>query len=115
MELPYSDEQLSQIYDRTKGHCHYCGKKLAWHNYGKRYAKGGWQVDHKNPRAAGGSDYFRNLVPACIDCNLEKRDRHARSYKADWEPVTIGGTIVKALGLPEGFLGASRRKRRIRC
>jgi len=114
LRLPYSDQELRQIYRKTHGYCHYCGKKLAWTNYARYGEKGGWHVEHKNPKAAGGSDYFRNLVAACIDCNLDKRDRHARSYKADYEPVTWGGKIVAAFGLPEGFLGASKRKRRIR-
>jgi len=112
--LPYSDEERREIYDSTDGYCFYCGKRLAFTNYGRYGEKGGWHVEHKNPKARGGSDYFRNLVPACIDCNIDKKDRHARSYKADYEPATWGAKIVKFLGLPEGSLGASRRKRRIR-
>jgi len=112
--LPHSEEELSEIYDKTDGYCFYCGKKLAFTNYGRHGEKGSWHVEHKNPKARGGSDYFRNLVPACIDCNLDKKDRPVRSYKGDYEPATWGAKIVKFFGLPEGSLGASRRKRRIR-
>jgi 5-methylcytosine-specific restriction endonuclease McrA len=32
-------------------------------------------VDHKVPRAKGGSDAFNNLQAACSFCNSSKRDR----------------------------------------
>lgn len=71
-------------------------------------------MEHKVPYSKGGTDDWSNLAPACIGCNMEKGDRTGRSFKREWKPETIGGKIVDALGLPEGFLGASRRKRRIR-
>jgi hypothetical protein len=54
---------------------------------------------------------LRNLVPACIDCNMDKSDRNGSSYKKKFEYVTWGGQMAHSLGLPEGFLGSSRRKR----
>ena len=110
--LSHSPDELDEIYDSNGGYCYYCGKKLARANYGKYGEKGAWQVDHKNPISTGGSDYSRNLVPACIDCNQDKGETPAPIYKDQFEPTTFGGTIVEALGLPEGFLGASRRKKR---
>lgn len=32
-------------------------------------------ADHYFPRARGGSDDFKNLVPACAPCNRRKSDR----------------------------------------
>ena len=32
--MPYSDDELWEIYRKTNGYCHYCGKKLSWENYG---------------------------------------------------------------------------------
>jgi hypothetical protein len=29
----------------------------------------------------GGTDYFRNLWPSCIDCNREKCDMTTREYR----------------------------------
>src|SRR5712692_165725 len=70
--MPYTDEKLSAIYDRTSGYRHICHKKLSFQNYGKHGNKGAWQVEHSRARAKGGTDRASNLYPACIDCNLEK-------------------------------------------
>jgi 5-methylcytosine-specific restriction endonuclease McrA len=81
--MPYDAETLNKIYDRTRGYCHICGKKLAFSNYGRRAQKGAWHVEHSVPRAKGGTDRLNNLYAACIDCNLEKSDlttRTARSW-----------------------------------
>jgi len=110
--VPFSDEVLEQLWEKTNGYCFYCGKRLSWVNYGVSGARGSWHVEHKNPVSRGGTDYMRNLVPACIDCNLEKSDRHARDFRQEWEPATTGGKIVEWLGLEPGTLGASRRRRR---
>ncbi|MCG8378187.1 MAG: HNH endonuclease, partial [Proteobacteria bacterium] len=88
-------------------------KKLAWKNYGLDGQRGSWHIDHSKPKSKGGTDYLRNLVPACIDCNREKSNSQGSYYKQQFEPDTIGGWLVENLGLPKGFLGASRRKRRI--
>lgn len=70
--MAYTNEQLRDIYYRTDGHCHICRKKLSLKNYGKSGRKGAWEVEHSNPKAIGGTDYLRNLYPACISCNREK-------------------------------------------
>jgi 5-methylcytosine-specific restriction endonuclease McrA len=68
----FSDDELNAIYDKTHGQCHICRKKLSFKNYGRRGKKGAWHVDHSKPVAKGGTNYLRNLKPACIDCNGEK-------------------------------------------
>lgn len=70
--MPYSNQQLKEIYDRTSGYCHICGKKVAFTNYGSSGYKGAWEVDHSNPRAKGGSDRLNNLYAACVSCNRDK-------------------------------------------
>ena len=80
--MGYNDELLSEIYDKTNGYCRYCGKKLAWRNYGFLGARATWEVDHGIPLSRGGSDYFRNLWSACIDCNREKGDMTTREYRS---------------------------------
>jgi len=92
--VPYGDDDLRYIYGKTGGYCYYCHKKLAFTNYGRRGEKGAWHVDHANPRAKGGSDYFRNLEPACIDCNQEKSDRTAQSYKRSLNPPKKEGCFI---------------------
>ncbi len=41
-------------------------------NYAYSGRRGAWEVEHSKPRVKGGSDYHRNLYPACISCNCEK-------------------------------------------
>lgn len=79
--MPYSDQRLSEIYDRTSGYCHLCGKKLAFTNYSKLGWRGAWEVEHSNPRSRGGSDRLNNLYAACIDCNRDKSATSTRTVR----------------------------------
>ena len=110
----WTEYELNLVYDSTKGYCRYCGKKLSFQNYGMQGEKGAWHIEHKVPLSRGGTDYLRNLAPACIDCNIEKSDRARSTFEAKFEPATFGGKIVKFLGFPEGSFGTSRRRRRTR-
>ena len=71
-----------KIYDRTRGYCHLCSKKLAFTNYGKLGARAAWEIDHSNPRANGGTDRIYNLYAACISCNRSKQHGSTRSARA---------------------------------
>ena len=79
--MGYTDEELNDIYDKTGGYYWHCGKKLAWKNYGKACKRGAWEVDHSRPLARGGTDYLRNLVPACIECNRSKGDLTSQKFE----------------------------------
>ena len=68
----FTDKKLNAIYDRSRGYCHICGKKLAFINYGNFGKRGAWEVDHSKPRVKGGTDHPNNLYPACISCNRSK-------------------------------------------
>ncbi len=57
-------EQVRRAFD---GRCGYCG--VAETATGAELT-----IDHYQPRSAGGSDQFENLVYACHRCNLYKRD-----------------------------------------
>ena len=70
--MPYTDDQLERIYDRTSGKCHLCHKKVSFCNYARYGEKGAWEVEHSNPRARGGCDRLSNLFAACIPCNRGK-------------------------------------------
>ena len=70
--MRYSNDTLLTLYDKTAGRCHICRKRLLLSNYGVLRARGGWEVDHSRARARGGSNYRRNLLPACIPCNRRK-------------------------------------------
>ena len=78
--MSYTNEKLNIIYDKNNGRCWHCNKKLSFTNYGMIGEKGAWEVDHSNPVSRGGTDYLRNLVPACIGCNRSKGDLTSRKF-----------------------------------
>ena len=80
--MRFTDDHLNDIYDRTSGKCHLCGKKLCFRNYGRFGARGAWEVEQSNPKSRGGSDGMNNLHPACISCNRAKNNGSTRSARA---------------------------------
>lgn len=60
-------------------HCFYCG--VGFDGTGARQRT----VDHRVPRALGGSDRLANLVFACGSCNQRKGHRREEDFVAsDW-------------------------------
>lgn len=51
------------IYNKTNGHCAYCGCELEYKDM---------QVDHISPLHRGGIDSIDNMYPACRSCNHYK-------------------------------------------
>lgn len=72
---------IQEIFSRTSGQCHICFRNLSFSNYGQFSRRGAWEVEHSNPRAAGGTDYLRNLYAACITCNRSKRAGSTRTAR----------------------------------
>lgn len=68
-----------QIYNKSNGHCWYCGDKL----------KKGWHTDHflpirRNPDGTIDNpehDNIDNLVPACPPCNIMKSDMTIEKFR----------------------------------
>jgi len=63
-------EQWMSVVRSHAWKCFYCRKKLSRKTLTK---------DHRNPLSKGGSDFQRNLVPACKACNSGKAGR--REYR----------------------------------
>ena len=77
--MSYSEEDLRDIFDKTGGTCHLCGKQLYFSKYGKHFGeRGAWEIDHSRAESLGGVGDLRNLRPACISCNRSKQDRGTR-------------------------------------
>jgi hypothetical protein len=66
----HTAEDVQAQYDRQKGRCYYCHKKL----------DDKYHIDHVIPLAKGGSDGPENLVVACQFCNLSKHDKHPMDF-----------------------------------
>jgi hypothetical protein len=77
--MGYRSERLEQIFRRTDGQCHICGRRLIFSRYGQ---PGGWEVEHSVPVSLDGSDRLCNLYAAHIACNREKGNRTTRTARS---------------------------------
>jgi len=69
-------KELTKIWDKTGGYCHFCGRKLVFENYGKnKFIEDNWNIDHIFPRAMGGDNTATNYLPICGECNRLKWHR----------------------------------------
>lgn len=58
-----------------------CGALIAWSEYGKTVENGnGWEIDHINPVARGGTDIISNLQALQWQNNREKGDKITANY-----------------------------------
>jgi 5-methylcytosine-specific restriction endonuclease McrA len=80
----FSNQQLRDIFQRTSGHCHFCGDKLRLENYGDSSADepiGAWEADHVIQRGKGGSKSPANCLPACVRCNRLRWHRKGKQLR----------------------------------
>ena len=66
-----TEVQLRAIWDKTNGHCHFCGDPVSFRKrgYRRQRADGCWEVDHVVQRDKGGLRLIENCLPACTSCN----------------------------------------------
>lgn len=58
----HTEDELVALWARYGGLCAYCGEQAE-------------HADHVMPLSKGGSDDIENIVPACVACNLSKKDK----------------------------------------
>jgi hypothetical protein len=85
--MAFTEVDKETVFEKTKGKCTYCGKKLSYQNYGVYGAWGSWHIDHGRARARNGSDRLNNLFAACISCNLLKSDAGSGSFRKSMRPL----------------------------
>lgn len=64
--------KLRAVYDKTSGHCHFCGDGLVFEKYGVKDINdldGAWEADHVIQRGKGGSKDLEHCLPTCVRCN----------------------------------------------
>lgn len=79
--MAFDEETLRKIHTRTAGRCHLCWKQVCFANYANAEGRGGWEVEHSNPQAKGGTHHGNNLYPACIPCNRAKGTMASRTVR----------------------------------
>ena len=82
--------KLRIIWQKTVGHCHFCGKKLVFKAYGPKSGKRGkWQIEHVFPKIKGGVDSIENYLPVCRICNRLRWDWTGRKIQKIFQYGTI--------------------------
>lgn len=79
-----SNNKLKQIFERTKGHCHFCGDPLVFDKYGLKNIDnidGSWEIDHIIQRGKGGSKDITNCLPSCVKCNRLRWHRKGENLR----------------------------------
>ena len=66
-----SKAKRKRVFQRDKGMCVYCGKKLRKDNF--------W-IDHMKPLSRGGNNEDCNLVVSCCKCNLKKGTKTVNEF-----------------------------------
>jgi 5-methylcytosine-specific restriction endonuclease McrA len=66
-----NEDTLRQIWEKTQGHCHFCGDPVDFEKRGWNDGDltGYWEVDHVIQRDKGGGNLVDNYLPACTRCN----------------------------------------------
>jgi len=89
------ERELRQIFDKTQGHCHFCGDPIQFEKRGwSAEMHGHWEVDHVIQRDKGGAGTSHNCLPACTRCN---RLRWHRSGEGIRELLLLGTIAVKEI------------------
>ena len=75
--------QLRAIWEKTAGHCHFCGDPVDFQRRGYRPERidGSWEVDHVVQRAKGGAVKIENCLPACTRCNRLRWHRRGAALR----------------------------------
>lgn len=66
------------VLERDRWECVYCG---AWLGYGHRFIEHP-QIDHRTPKARGGTNELANLAASCGPCNASKGAKTEAEYRA---------------------------------
>ena len=89
-----TNSKLATVFNKTNGHCHFCGDPLVFEKYGVKYnnnLNGSWEADHIIQKGKGGSKDIENCLPSCVHCNRLRWHRKGE----DLRDLIFFGLIVK--------------------
>jgi len=64
-----ADRPLVRIFEKTSGHCHFCGDPLDFEKRLRSKSLDAWEQDHVIPKYHGGERGVSNRLPAHWRCN----------------------------------------------
>lgn len=119
----FSNSTLKLIFDRTSGHCHFCGDVLTFAKYAFKNIDdlaGAWEVDHVVQKAKEGKHSPDNCLPTCVRCNRLRWHRKGEDLR---ELIFLGliakdeikrlSTVGQALlALKEKRITTNKKRRR---
>src|SRR5437868_7600638 len=83
------------IFDKTQGHCHFCGDPITFESRGWSLTMDGhWEVDHVIQRHKGGAITSANCLPACTRCNRLRWHRTGEDIR---ELLLLGTIAVRGI------------------
>ncbi len=111
----FSNATLKTIFERTSGHCHFCGDALVLAKYGSNGyddLDGAWEADHVIQKGKGGKKSADNCLPTCVRCNRLRWHRQGE----DLRELIFLGLIAKheiKKGSELGSMLAEMKRKRI--
>ena len=61
-----------RVFDSCNNHCAYCGRILTVTTF---------TIDHMKPKSKGGDNSYKNLRPACRECNITKGNNSLDEFR----------------------------------
>lgn len=90
----FTNKKLKAIFEKTEGHCHFCGDSLVLEKYGVKDINdldGAWEADHVIQKGKGGGKDVENCLPSCVRCNRLRWHRKGDNLRE----LIFLGLIVK--------------------
>lgn len=78
------NNKLTTVFNKTFGHCHFCGDPLIFQKYGLKDIEninGAWEADHVIQKGKGGTKEIINCLPTCIKCNRLRWHRKGQNLR----------------------------------
>jgi hypothetical protein len=119
----FSNSTLRSIFDKTSGHCHFCGDSLNFERYAlhsEAQLNGAWEVDHVVQKGKGGRNDSENCLPSCVRCNRLRWHRKGDDLReliffglVAKDEIKKGSNVGKLLlQLKEKRIQSNKRRRR---
>jgi len=105
----FNTKTLKEIFDRTEGHCHFCGDAISFKKYGLKDVNstlGVWEADHIKQKGKGGGKDAANCLPACYRCNRLRWHRKGE----DVRELLFLGLIAQGEMRKKNGIGATLRE-----